>query len=117
MYASHAGYTEGPWVSFVDGVSGERRYCQPDALIIQPLRGRITVIEYKYRHTELAYWQLFHLYIPVVQALFGRADWQFTGVEICARYDCAVVCPERPLLRKDVLDAQPSAFNVHIWRP
>ena len=110
-------YTPGPWISFVDGPSGEHRFCQPDGLIIQPERGRVTIVEFKYTHTELAYWQLFHLYLPVVQALFPPNLWKYAGVEICARYDCAIVCPEQPRLRKNVFDAFPTAFNVHIWRP
>jgi len=111
------GYTPGPWIQFTDGPTGERRLCQPDGLLVEPKRGRITVIEFKYRHSELAYWQLFHLYIPVVQALFPARLWAYAGVEVCSRYDCAVVCPERPFLRKNILDAAPLAFNVHIWRP
>lgn len=113
----YPGYVPGPWITFIDGPTGERRYCQPDGLIVEIERGRITVLEYKYRHTELAYWQLFHLYIPVVQALFPSDLWHYAGVEVCNRFDCAIVCPERPLLRKQVLDAHELAFNVHIWRP
>lgn len=109
-------YIPGPWIQFTDGPTGERRYCQPDGLVVEPRRGRVTVIEFKYYHTDLAYWQLFHLYIPVIQAAFPAELWQFAGVEVCARFDCAITCPEKPVLRKNILDAYPMQFNVHIWR-
>lgn len=110
-------YTPGPWIEFRDGPTRDKRWCQPDGVLIDVRRGRITVVEIKYTHTELAYWQLFELYIPVLRALFPAPQWHFAAVEVCARYDCAVICPETPVLRKRIEDAFPRSFNVHIWRP
>lgn len=110
-----AAYVRGPWLEFFDGVTRERRYCQPDGLLVELRRGRITVIEAKYTHTQLAYWQLFELYMPVVRALFGP-QWHFAAVEICAKFDPMTPLPVRCVMRKNVLDAVESEFNVHIWR-
>ncbi len=74
------------------------------------------MIEAKYSHTDLAYYQLFDLYIPVLQALFPPALWTFAGVEICSRFDPAVQLPTRVVMRKNILDALIHEFNVHIWR-
>lgn len=110
-------FTPGPWVEFHDGPTKEKRWCCPDGLLIEIRRGRITVIEAKYSHTELAYYQLFDLYIPVMQALFPKTLWTFAGIEVCARYDPAIALPTRAIMRKTLLDAYPREFNVHIWRP
>lgn len=107
----------GPWVEFIDGPSGERRWCQPDGLLIEIRRGRITVLEAKYTHTELAYYQLFDLYIPVMQSLFPRALWTFVGCEICARYDPATIVPAKVVLCRNLVDLSPKDFSVHIWSP
>jgi len=110
-------FVPGPWIQFTDGPTGERRFCQPDGLLIEIARGRITVLEAKYSHTELAYYQLFDLYIPVMKNLFPASLWSFAGIGICARYDPAIPLPSRAVMRKNLIDALPREFNVHIWRP
>lgn len=110
-------FTPGPWIEFIDGPTNERRWCQPDGLLIEIRRGRVSVLEAKYSHTALAYYQLFDLYIPVMLALFPPRLWTFSGIEICARYDPAVPLPARVVLRKNLLDAIPNEMNVHIWSP
>lgn len=109
-------YIPGQWLEFVDGPSGETRYCQPDGIIIELKRGRITVVEVKYSHTELAYYQLFDLYLPVLRALFPPQLWTFAAIEVCSRFDAAVALPVKPVMRKELLDAIPNAFNIHIIR-
>lgn len=111
-----AGYVSGQWIEFLDGESQEIRYCQPDGILIELARGRVTIIEVKYSHTELAYWQLFDLYLPVLRVLFPPQLWTFAAIEVCSRFDAAVALPCKPVMRKEILDAIPNAFNVHIWR-
>jgi hypothetical protein len=110
-------YVVGPWIEFYTEESNERRYCQPDGVLIEIPRGRITIVEVKYSHTELAYWQLFDLYLPVLQFLFPPPLWTFAAIEVCSRFDVAVASPRKPVMRKEILDALPREFNVHIWRP
>jgi hypothetical protein len=107
-------YISGQWIEFVE--NDERRYCQPDGILIELQRGRITVVEVKYSHTELAYYQLFDLYLPVLRALFPPQLWTFAAIEVCSRFDAAVALPVKPVMRKELLDAIPNAFNVHIIR-
>lgn len=58
----------GPWLRF-DTVWG-RKHCQPDALI--ETEDAIYIIEIKLSSTLDAWWQLVHLYGPVVERLYGR---------------------------------------------
>lgn len=118
-YAQRFGssYISNQWIEFLDGTSREVRYCQPDGILIELARGRITVVEVKYSHTELAYWQLFELYLPVLRALFPPQLWTFAAIEVCSRFDPTVALPCKPVMRKELLDAIPNAFNVHILRP
>lgn len=104
-------YTPGPWVRF-GGDYDQVRWCQPDGLLFDVLGGVITVIEIKYNHTPLAWWQLRQLYGPIVQFLFPSFHVQVC--EVCKWYDCAVVFPEKvhPIRALEVCDR--TAFNVHI---
>lgn len=59
----------GPWLEYRLGL--ERRYCQPDAIVLH--RDLIFVFEVKLSSTTDAWWQLRHLYGPVVQKLYPSA--------------------------------------------
>lgn len=99
-----------PWVIF----NGDR-WCQPDGLLILSERGRIVVTEIKLRHCSEAWYQLFQLYIPVVQALFP--GWEVVGIQVCKWFDPASAVPQAPTMRERPEDAIPGAFNVHIYAP
>jgi len=99
-----------PWVIF----NGDR-WCQPDGLLLDPGEGRIVVTEIKLRHCSEAWYQLFELYIPVVQALFP--GWTIAGCEVCKWYDPAERTPDQPVLRENPADAIIGKFNVHIYSP
>lgn len=107
-YAPH--FRDGPWVIF-----NGNRWCQPDGLLIVPEHSKIVVAEIKLRHCSEAWFQLFELYIPVVQVLFP--SWLIVGVEICKWFDPASSVPQNPTMRENPLDAIPGAFNVHIYAP
>lgn len=80
-----------PWISFeTDRVS--YRLCQPDALIIGQTGADITIVEIKARHTIDAFWQLRHLYAPVVQNIFPSHKLRL--LEIVKSFDGAVRFPE-----------------------
>lgn len=107
-------YVPGGWIRFVRE-DGSASVCQPDGYMVDFDRGVITVLEFKLRHCELAWWQLLHLYVPVMQALFR--DWTFRAVEVCRWYDADIRVPQRPALLPDVMLASDRGWGVHIWAP
>lgn len=80
-------YLDSPWFTFTDR-RDKGRWCQPDGLIFDLHRNRITIVEFKLKHCPRAWWQLHKLYLPVIKAAFG-SDWEFCLVEICRTFDPA----------------------------
>lgn len=107
-------YLPSPWFSF--SCAGERRWCQPDGLLIDLQGGKITVIEIKYQHTPDAWWQLTKLYLPVLSAAFG-SQWRFSRCEVVKWFDKSVEFPESPVLTHSIENISPSEFGIHIWKP
>lgn len=110
--ASFPCYLPSMWFHFADD-EGSSKWCQPDALLLDPWRGQITIVEVKYQHTERAYVQLFDIYLPVVLAAFSPL-YQVACVEVCRWYDPAVLTQVRPALCERIERAKPANFNVHI---
>lgn len=110
----YPGYLPSPWFRFCDA-EGDK-WCQPDGLLINPWQGTISVVECKYQHTDQAYHQLFTVYKPVVEHLFGGL-YKVALVEVVKWFDPAVHCPVAPHLCKDPATAVAGRFNVHIWKP
>ena len=113
-YASY--YVQGPWFSFFRDGCRQLQYCQPDGLMIDFHNGTINVVEIKLRHTSDAWWQVRHLYIPVVSKLFGERDWVYGAQEVCKWFD-----PDEPFPEDYVMLTQPAVspigkFGVHIWK-
>lgn len=94
-----------------------KRFCQPDGLWIDPIRGRITIIEIKYAHCEDAYFQLRSLYEPVIRKAFAGAPWEFRFIEFVRWYDPSVPFPGPHKLRAKLEAAGEDEVAVHIWRP
>lgn len=111
-------YMPNPWIVFGDS-RWNSRWCQPDGLLLNLEKGIITIVECKYQHTARAWWQMFHLYQPVVAKLFGTEDnlWRFATVEVVKWFDPSVNCPSKPVLVENVHLARPNQFCVHIFRP
>lgn len=108
-------YLPSPWIVFDDGDCERVRYCQPDGLIIDLERGRVTIVEIKLQHTPHAWWQLRWLYLPVVRALFAADHlWQYEVVEVVRWYDPAISFPEPVALCADVDNVPAGKFGVHI---
>lgn len=110
----YPGYLPSPWFQYFDR-EGEK-WCQCDGLLINPWQGQISIIEAKYQHTEVAYEQLFKIYLPVVASIFGGI-YKVACVEVVKWFDPAVLCPAEPFLCKDPSTASTTRFNVHIWKP
>lgn len=107
-------YLASPWLRFLS--DGRWRWCQPDALLFKPLEGKITIIECKYQHTSDAWWQVRHLYQPVLEHIFPAKLWTYEACEVVKWYDPAVPFPERTVMANEV-DMAHSAFKIHIWKP
>mgnify|MGYP007100099903 CR=1 FL=1 len=107
-------YVPSPWIRFES--AGRMRFCQPDGLLFQPEKGRITIVEVKYQHTPLAWWQLLQLYAPVVARLFPKQLWTLDVCEVVKWYDPSITFPVRPVLAAQV-HMPIELFKVHIYRP
>lgn len=104
----------GQWIEFKDRKG--LRWCQVDALWIDSRKVSCLVCEIKYQHTADAWWQLKHLYVPVLQrALPG---YSFGMLEIVHWFDPDTIWPE-PFRRVAGLDdcIYDSTVNVTICNP
>jgi hypothetical protein len=107
----------GPWFYVLDGV--RRRYCQPDALVFdrEPTQRSevVTIVEIKIAWSALAYWQLRHLYEPVIRAMYGPRETRLICLARSA--DPLVATPEAPTLL-DSLDAtlEEGKVGIYLWR-
>jgi hypothetical protein len=107
-------YVPGFWIKFVQ--DNKVRYCQPDGLLFDLERGVITICEIKLQHTSDAWWQVMHLYAPVLRALFPEKLWTFEYCEIVQWFDSAIPFPTEIHMVSDP-SFRSSKFKIHIWRP
>lgn len=112
----HDFYLSKPWFIFRERNTSQVRYAQPDALLFDFDLGRITIIEVKYRHVEMAWWQLHHLYRPLIRHTFGD-NWIPHMIEVVKWYDPATSFPGQVKLCKTLDEAPSHDTGVHIWRP
>ena len=110
-------YLASPWLRFLSSGETKWRWCQPDGLIIDPLGGRITLVEVKFQHTSDAWWQTRELYLPVLKAIMPTTLWTYSVVEVTRWYDPAVRVPDKVVLTEDLSHLKEREFGVHIWRP
>ncbi len=110
------GYLPSQWLMFKPQGSMTPRWCQVDALLVDPLKGKVTIIEVKYSHTPTAWWQLYALYLPVVSAIFGP-NWNYACCEVVKWYDASVACPQQPVLKKHIDRTDSEEWGLHIWNP
>ena len=106
-------YVPSPWIRFQ--TSEGLRWAQPDGVLFDISKGRITIIEIKYSHTEQAWVQLSDLYSPLMARLLP--DWSIRLVEICKWYDPCVAVPVAVTLLPTLDRAKGGCLNVHIWKP
>ena len=106
-------YIRSPWLNFADEHSTSR-WAQPDGLVVDPRTGTVTILEIKYRHGTHAWFQLFHLYEPLIRHLFPRPEWTTRCVEVCRWFDPNTAVPEPIVMREHIQDAIAGKFNVHI---
>lgn len=107
-------YLANPWFCFWAG--GRKRWCQPDGLLLDFIAGTITIVEVKYQHTALAWWQTTQLYLPVLRKLFPERLWRFCFCEVTKWFDPAVQFPVEIVLAREI-NQRSLKFMVHIWKP
>ena len=107
-------YIPSPWLRFF--AEGAWRWCQPDGILLAPERGRLCIVEVKYQFTSDAWWQVRHLYQPLLEAMFPRELWTMEACQVVKWYDPATVFPEPTVLSHEV-GMPHSSFKVHIWKP
>jgi len=111
-------YVPGPWFKYtVADRPKVINYAQPDGLLIQPRKGKVTIVEIKYNHCAESYFQLVDKYLPLVEKLFGTEDWEFPLVEVVKWYDRDTSYPSSVRLRSAIDECTPSEIGVHICRP
>lgn len=91
-------FKRGPWLQYQN--SNGTWFCQPDGLVV--LENSVIIFEVKYSHCMEAYWQLRHLYQPVVEALLPGFSTQV--VEVPKSFDPHVEWPEDIELMTSVFD-------------
>jgi len=102
-----------PWIRFHS--EGQRlRWAQPDVLLIDILAGRIVVGEVKHTHTSDAWYQLEHLYKPLLRTIFPENLWRIDLLEIVRWYDPATLFPCPIVLTNDPFNVPLGRFGVHI---
>lgn len=110
-------YVASPWFIFKEAGVDRPRWCQPDALLFQPLYATITIIECKLQHTSDAWWQTKHLYLPVICRAFPPDIWRYNICEVVKWHDPAVRFPEPYRLVADPVILGLNQFGVHILNP
>jgi hypothetical protein len=110
-------YVGGQWIRFRADGQGKTRWCQTDGILVDAEHKVLTIIEFKYQHTENAWWQLFRLYKPVVEKLFSGRGFRVKCLEICKWFDPAIRAPQAPVLCQNIGAVQEGEFGVHIWKP
>ena len=108
-------YIANPWLKFFS--AGQAwRWCQPDAILLDPFKGKLVIVEVKYQHTSDAWWQVKQLYFPVLSIIFPPQLWKYEFCEVVKWYDPDTSFPEPTVLANDI--AMPhEAFKVHIYHP
>lgn len=109
-------YLPSPWFHFRASGSERERWCQPDALLFQPLHRILTIVEVKLQHTSDAWWQTNQLYSPVVSRVFPPELWTYNIVEVVKWFDPSVRFPWHYQKCSHILTLPINTFGIHICR-
>lgn len=103
-------YRANPSILFRDSTGARRAI--PDGLL--KVGSNLVLIEIKLSHTEKAWWQLRHLYLPLLQKLVVPGT-RIYCVELCRTYDPSVEFPEPHRVIKSLHDVS-DTVGVLQWR-
>lgn len=107
-------YIAEQWVHFLS--DGKEKYCQPDGFML--LHDCLIITETKLSHTANAWWQLKHLYLPVLRKIFSEVR-EVKLIEIVKWYDPHTKFPERFdfIEMESLLSSLPQGeLFVHVWK-
>lgn len=93
----------------------KQKYCEIDAFLISPDSRRLYLFEIKYKHTEIAYFQMHNLYMPVLKA--WKPKITIHPIELVRWYDANTPYPTRITMCSNPLLSDFTKFNVKIWNP
>lgn len=113
-----AAYIPSRWFVYRSRTDDSVSFAQPDGLYFDFERGIITCFEIKIRHTDRAWWQVRHLYQPIIRHIFGTRQWRYAAVEVVCWFDPHTSFPE-PIVELSAINAaliKPEHFYVHTWR-
>lgn len=106
-------YIESPWIEYED--ANGKRWCQPDGLLVDARA--VCIVEVKYQHTVDAWWQLVHLYQPVIKLIYPNHR-PVCMLEIVHWFDPKTAWPEKYSLTDSPLRIpQANKVAVHIFNP
>lgn len=106
-----------PWLVFKSGSADSRdRFCQPDSLLVNVEKKHVRIVEVKLQHTSYAWWQVRHLYEPVLKRIY--TNYSFSAVEIVKWLDPQTAFPENFFYAQTPLEEhEEKKFGVHIFDP
>lgn len=93
-------YQDGPWLEYADETG--KRWCQPDALLVNAAKRTCTILEIKYSHTSDAWYQLKQLYLPVLRV--AMPGYSFSMLEVVHWFDPQAAWPEPRIANVPALD-------------
>lgn len=105
------GFRAQPSINYSD--SSGRRLAIPDGIL--RYRDSVVIVEIKYSHCELAWWQLRKLYQPL---LLHLTNYHISLLEICKSYDPSVAFPEPVQLISSLEELSPDNDQVKVlqWK-
>jgi hypothetical protein len=113
IFVSLGSFVTEPCFRFSNG--HRSRFCFPDALVLFTDYCFDLLIEIKTRHTYDAWWQLRHLYYPVVGKALKR---ELKLLEVVRAYDPAIQLPEDEIRlldeAQDIVGSN-APYNIYIW--
>lgn len=100
-----------------------QRCCRPDGILIPEHKDWFVIFEVKVGHISDSYWQLRHLYEPVLSKWSHCSSRRAVVVEVCRRFDPATFypCATKHLSILDLEDyfalpQNPAEVGVLIWK-
>ena len=97
--------------------------CQPDGLLFLTDKDgklNLVIIEIKLAHCFDAYFQLYELYLPVVDFYYKNNHGGLSNIyclEVVKFYDSTLPMPRRPVLSPEETRLVLNEFCVKIWTP
>lgn len=102
-----------PWISYKDVRYG-KRVCCPDFLVVDVIKGIVTVVECKLSHVKDAWVQINKVYKPVVEKLFP--GFRVRGIEICKNFEVCKPYPAEPVIVMRLRQEFSGGDNVMVMR-